>query len=674
MFCKTDEFVKRFFTTTLIIVLIKPGTALIAYDCANEYANISKISTVTINSCNFQRFQPEVSKEHIQLLQLSEESTTHVYQCKYEVNRLILHCGMHSHSSMVRGAFNTFIKEISREECLNIHRHRSLKTISGRIVDNILANGTTKFDDVAAGHVDGSANCKGGHFTDGKNEWDNVVVQYSITLAIRDFSTSVISSRDSVMIDGLRCDYSKEQCMDISRGQSFWTNMKDPSCYENQYDVLFEGLANKVNIQNPASGHNETVYSVVQGDTIFALQIRESTEICSTYGLKTEHPRLFIVHYIQSHKPFQKKTVNPKNLDMFTYINSKFVYTERHIRGEMDRMYKDMLTKICENERDLLQTQLSFAKMDPTAFAYARTREPGYTAVLLGEVVYLVKCVPTEVQIRESTVCYNELPVIYMNKSMFMTPQNHLLQPHGTIVECNTLMQPAFLLYNDWYAFFPAMLKVKEPDTLGLKTTYTWSYQEPGNLATAGIYSQKQLDGLKRQIMYPVEREVINNAIIRKILSPNEIDYQNLNIGNLIDENHIKSIFTKAWDKTWKTLTTVGDIMSAALGLWMICRVAKFIIDSVLHAYSLHNMYGWSWRILVMFWDALTYMLLRRGDRNPPQAADQIPTQTQYQHIYPSIREIQSTEAEIQQARVSIQEQPTPVTVNNPENSSYSVI
>lgn len=132
------------------------------------------------------------------------------------------------------------------------------------------------------------------------------------------------------MIDGLRCDYSKENCMDISRGQSFWENSKEPSCYENQYDVLFEGLANKVFYQNPATGQNETLYSVMQEDTLFALQIKESTEICSAFGLKTEHPRLFIVHYVQTRKQFQRKTVNPKNLDLFSYINSKFIYTETH--------------------------------------------------------------------------------------------------------------------------------------------------------------------------------------------------------------------------------------------------------------------------------------------------------------------------------------------------------
>lgn len=94
---------------------------------------------------------------------------------------------------------------------------------------------------------------------------------------------------------------------------------------------------------------------------------------------------------------------------------------------------------------------------------------------------------------------------------------------------------------------FPCDATSKRTRKLGAKNT--WAYKEPGKLATAGIYTQKQLDGLKRQIMYPVEREVINNAIIRKILSPNEVDHQNLNLMNLIDEQHIKSIFNKAWEK-----------------------------------------------------------------------------------------------------------------------------
>lgn len=144
--------------------------------------------------------------------------------------------------------------------------------------------------------------------------------------------------------------------------------------------------------------------------------------------------------------------------------------------------------------------------IDPTGFAYTHTKEPGYTAVLLGEVVFLIKCVPTEVKIRETELCYNELPVLHKNQSVFMTPLNHLLQPRGTVVECNTFMQPSYLLLNEWFAFSQAMLKIREPETLGSQSLHTWAYQKRGNLAIAGIYTQKQLDTLKKQIMYPVER------------------------------------------------------------------------------------------------------------------------------------------------------------------------
>lgn len=109
--------------------------------------------------------------------------------------------------------------------------------------------------------------------------------------------------------------------------------------------------------------------------------------------------------------------------------------------------------------------------------------------------------------------------------------------------------------------------------------------------------------------------------------------------------------------------------MSAALGLWLICRVGKFIIDSVLHAYSLHNMYGWSWRLLALFWDAITYLLLRRGDRNQPVTpATQNSPQPHYQLIYSNIEAIRAAESEINQARVS---QTTPETPQNPPQPIY---
>lgn len=160
--------------------MINPGQPFLAYDCANEYINVTRISTLAVNECDFKKHHPVVVTEKIQLLQLAEQSTTHVYQCKYEVHRTILHCGMFNHTSMVRKTAFNFIKELSREECLNIHRFGTHKMSKGGLVTNIKANGTTYFGEAVAGIVDGVPNCEGEYFSDGSSIWHNVKVYYSL--------------------------------------------------------------------------------------------------------------------------------------------------------------------------------------------------------------------------------------------------------------------------------------------------------------------------------------------------------------------------------------------------------------------------------------------------------------------------------------------------------------
>lgn len=106
-------------------------------------------------------------------------------------------------------------------------------------------------------------------------------------------------------------------------------------------------------------------------------------------------------------------------------------------------------------------------------------------------------------------------------------------------------MTPAYQLLNIWYNLFPTLHKTENPPTLSAKAKISWTYSEPGTFASAGIYSQADLDGLKKQIMFPSEREVITNAMVRKIMTPNEVDHQNLNIGNLLDESRLKTMFSR---------------------------------------------------------------------------------------------------------------------------------
>lgn len=50
---------------------------------------------------------------------------------------------------------------------------------------------------------------------------------------------------------------------------------------------------------------------------------------------------------------------------------------------------------------------LSLATIAPDEMAYRIMKEPGYTAIMAGEVIHLVKCIPVKCRLRPVENCYN---------------------------------------------------------------------------------------------------------------------------------------------------------------------------------------------------------------------------------------------------------------------------
>ena len=126
----------------------------------------------------------------------------------------------------------------------------------------------------------------------------------------------------------------------------------------------------------------------------------------------------------------QKTTV--ANLDIFAYINSKFVYVEKHIRTQLKYLYRDVVYQRCNLERETLKNSLTIATQAPDEFAFNLMKGPGYMAVVAGEVVHIVKCIPVEVIVEHGDYCYTELQVSRENKTYFLTPRTHILKRKGT--------------------------------------------------------------------------------------------------------------------------------------------------------------------------------------------------------------------------------------------------
>jgi hypothetical protein len=132
---------------------------------------------------------------------------------------------------------------------------------------------------------------------------------------------------------------------------------------------------------------------------------------------------------------------------MFTYVNSKFIFLERHIRMQMTTLHREIMSQRCNLRRELFETQLAVGINHPDEFAKLFMKKEGYTALKAGEVVHIVQCQAVDVTFRSiKGECYDDLPVLYNNQSMFMTPGNRILKSVGTPLKCSDILPSMYQL------------------------------------------------------------------------------------------------------------------------------------------------------------------------------------------------------------------------------------
>ena len=106
-------------------------------------------------------------------------------------------------------------------------------------------------------------------------------------------------------------------------------------------------------------------------------------------------------------------------MELFIYVISKFIYVERHISIEVNRIYHDILSQRCILEQQVFRNTLTLVTQSPDEFAY---HCPGYMSVIAGEVVHIVKCTSVEVKYHETEEFDLQLPVFRGNQSFFLSP------------------------------------------------------------------------------------------------------------------------------------------------------------------------------------------------------------------------------------------------------------
>lgn len=196
--------------------------------------------------------------------------------------------------------------------------------------------------------------------------------------------------------------------MDAQEGIITWEAKPLESCARDSYLVLYRGLASKIAVkQSEKSTNAYTLHSIQDGKLLATLIEKGYKTVCGIKLAITDHPKRLVHEYKDGTSYFIKDPLSAKNMDIFLYVNAKFTHIERHMRKKMSRMYEIMLKEQCETKRDLLRRHRTLATLDPVEFAYAYIGQPGFTAVVMGEQLHLIKYNPEYVATRKTEGCYN---------------------------------------------------------------------------------------------------------------------------------------------------------------------------------------------------------------------------------------------------------------------------
>ena len=500
--------------------------------------------------------------------------------------------------------------ELERFECRRAHEEHKIFILGNLHVQNLTPNSTIDQSIMLAGRGghDGTE-CSPTTYHDAFGSWSNVVVTATVKIPIEDYEASVHLTTGKVILkSGVRCELGSEYCIDRDGAVVYWEAIKRGECAEKGYTILYQGVVNET-IEKGSESH--PLYSIDTLDIVIAFTHKGTYDVCLHKFIRTDHPKLLIVEIRDGEELRFNTQISADNLDLMTYVNSKFIYVEKRIRRHFNSLYRDVLEKRCNLERKVLGNTLSIVAQNPDEFALRLKGRPGYIGIVAGEVIYVAKCIPVIVQQREATDCYNELPVSRNGEPMFLTARSRILTRMGVKLICDEKLPTVYRIGKQYIKFLPIREVADAPTILTPETEARFSYEESKYISRGGIYTEKDTEKIRERAMFPIEQKAFLDVLVRGVLGQNvsnEID-----MGAIIKPEYVNEAVGNFLGRVWGIFQLFGVTSAGFIAVFLIAKIIKFGLDTVIHGIALHEINGFSFHLIGAIWDSLTQLLLHWG-------------------------------------------------------------
>ncbi|KAL7301579.1 hypothetical protein TKK_0005593 [Trichogramma kaykai] len=376
-----------------VAALIQEGHCIYGYDCANKLTNLTTLSLVDVNECETRANQASAVTIEAQLIQVNDYNIIHAKECWVKIKRTVHHCGMHFHTSAALYGEIEYYKELTRDECKEIQLTGTFNGF-GLSLMQIKRNSTTIRAVILAGKLDKHVGCESGAAYDHPyGSFTDVLVTGYVSIGIYDYDIKLnLESEKVFMQDGTPCSAKARHCISGEGSNVYWDALPEKMWGANKYTLLYEGFINK--ISDPED--KNVMYVLDTHDYSFALVKTIEETICGVKFIHTEVARFLIIEEPRSNHLLHKQEVAAANVDIFAFINTKALFLEKHLIGQMRKIYDALMLERCKLERKDIEDALAIATLQPSELAYQILGERGFMSLVAGEALHIVKCFRVE--------------------------------------------------------------------------------------------------------------------------------------------------------------------------------------------------------------------------------------------------------------------------------------
>ena len=466
---------------------------LVGFDTAGRFSgnrkiNMKVVSLLGVDPCDRIRAQSYSNpvEKSVQLLYRPTETSLEVLQCRITVTVQILHCAYSVFRSDIYPAdtiMNKQIMPVTDDECREMHRSGvfDLKIYDQSIIINNIKHTPTTMKRTLVGIKEPNGGCTGGEITIEGIRQTNKVVILEVTHQARQLEGKYSSSSGTIFVGDLvsfphgvdfqrRCD-EHYGCFTIAQSDVI---PKD-SCQQTEQLLLGQGqlFIPNVSPQKINQGYLDILQVSSEADSTVgtALTLSDSEIICGVLVRKTNIPRLFVNFYedggLVSHDllNISRPRGNPYAfLDVLTSSSNIYLRGTLSISEQFDRVS----FRLCELRKLALNNVLrDLLTAGPGPLLNYRR---GLLFVKKGSVAFIFFGLPVKARLRNTELCYNEIPVTLETESQgevdaFLTSKARIIISNGTVLTCSNQSPMHFLRdFNDELHLFNDTIRDQFPD------------------------------------------------------------------------------------------------------------------------------------------------------------------------------------------------------------------